>query len=131
MGFTGLDPKLKALIEKLAKEYKLDTETNNLKYFGGWGRDAKPEERIDKFCENLEKLTPGQYLFVEHPAHDNDEMKTVGHKGYENVGPNHNRFHDNCFCLFPDRIVECNHNHRNAEQIAGTDKGMVRVNDLS
>ena len=85
MGFTGLDPKLKELVEKLAKEYKLGTETNNLKYFQGWGRDVKPEERIDKFCENLEKLTPGSYLFVEHPAHDTDEMKTVGHKGYENV----------------------------------------------
>ena len=86
MGFTGLDPKLKALVEKLAKEYKLDTETNNLQRFPGWGRDAKPEERIDKFCENLEKLTPGKYLFVEHPAKDSEEMKTVGHKGYENVG---------------------------------------------
>jgi len=86
MGFTSLDPKLAKLVEKLAKEYKLDTETNNLKYFNGWGRDAKPEERIDKFCENLEKLTPGQYLFVEHPARDTEEMKTVGHKGYENVG---------------------------------------------
>jgi predicted glycoside hydrolase/deacetylase ChbG (UPF0249 family) len=86
MGFTSLDPKLKALVEKLAKEYKLGTETNNLQRFPGWGRDVKPEERIDKFCENLEKLTPGKYLFVEHPARDTDEMKTVGHKGYENVG---------------------------------------------
>ena len=86
MGFTGLDPKLKELVEKLAREYKLDTETNDLKRFFGWGRDAKPEERIDKFCENLEKLTPGKYLFVEHPARDTEEMKTVGHKGYENVG---------------------------------------------
>jgi len=86
MGFTSLDPKLKELVEKLAKEYKLKTETNNLKYFQGWGRDTKPEERIDKFCENLEKLTPGKYLFVEHPAKDSEEMKTVGHNGYENVG---------------------------------------------
>ena len=86
MGFTGLDPKLNELVEKLAKEYKLGTENNNLKYFSGWGRDAKPEERIEKFCENLEKLEPGSYLFVEHPAKDTDEMKTVGHKGYENVG---------------------------------------------
>lgn len=86
MGFTSLDPKLKEIVEKLAKEYKLDTEINNLQRFPGWGRDAKPEERIDKFCENLEKLTPGEYLFVEHPAKDTEEMKTVGHKGYENLG---------------------------------------------
>ena len=85
MGFTGLDPKLNELVEKLAKEYKLGSENNNLKYFNGWGRDVKPEERIEKFCENLEKLEPGSYLFVEHPAHDTDEMATVGHKGYENV----------------------------------------------
>lgn len=85
MGFTGLDPKLNQLVEELAKEYKLGSENNNLKYFQGWGRDVKPEERIDKFCENLEKLEPGSYLFVEHPAKDTDEIKTVGHKGYENV----------------------------------------------
>lgn len=87
MGFTSIDSRLTKLVEKLAKEYKLATEKNNLDYFQGWGRDAKPEERIDKFCENLEKLTPGKYLFVEHPARDTEEMKTVGHKGYENVGP--------------------------------------------
>lgn len=86
MGFTGFDPKLKQLVEKLAKEYNLSTESNNLVYFQGWGRDAKPEERIDIFCENLEKLTPGKYLFVEHPAKNSEEMQTVGHKGYENVG---------------------------------------------
>lgn len=86
MGFTSLDPRLNELGEKLAKEYKLDTETNNLDYFQGWDRGTKPEKRIDKFCENLEKLTAGKYLFVDHPAKDSDEMKTVGHKGYENVG---------------------------------------------
>jgi hypothetical protein len=86
MGFTGFDPKLNELVKKLAKEYKLDIETSDLKRFQGWGRDAKLEERIEKFCENLEKLTPGKYLFVEHPGKDSEEMLTVGHKGYENVG---------------------------------------------
>lgn len=86
MGFTSLDPKLKELVEKLAKEYKLETETNDLKRFQGWDSNTKPVERIDKFCENLEKLTPGKYIFVDHPAKDSEEMQTVGHKGYENVG---------------------------------------------
>ena len=88
MGFTMLDTRLKQLVEKLATEYKLGTETNNLGYFQGWGREVKSEERIDKFCENLENLKPGKYLFVEHPAKETDEMKTVGYKGYENVGLN-------------------------------------------
>ena len=85
MGFTMLDPKLNELVEKLAKEYKLGSENNNLKYFSAWGRDVKPEERIEEFCKNLENLKPGSYLFVEHPTKDTEEMLTVGHKGYENV----------------------------------------------
>ena len=34
----------------------------------------------------LDKLEPGKrYMFLDHPALDNEEMKTVGHIGYENV----------------------------------------------
>jgi len=86
MGFTSLDPKIGELVDKLAGEYGLEVNTEGLQRFPGWGRDVPMEQRIDKFCENLEKLTPGKYLFVEHPAKDTEEMKTVGHKGYENVG---------------------------------------------
>ncbi len=86
MGFTSLDPKIGELVNRLAKEYGLEVKTEGLQRFQGWGRDVPMEQRIDKFCENLKKLTPGKYLFVEHPAKDTDEMKTVGHKGYENVG---------------------------------------------
>lgn len=86
MGFTGLDPKIGDLIDKLAKEYHLEVDMSEVKRFPGWGRDVKYEDRIDSFCENLEKLTLGKYLFVEHPAVESPEMQPVGHKGYENVG---------------------------------------------
>lgn len=72
-------------MDKLAKEYGLEVNTEGFKRFPGWGRDVPFGQRIDKFCENLEKLTPGKYLFVEHPAKNSEEMKTVGHVGYENV----------------------------------------------
>jgi len=85
MGFTGLDPKIAELVNRLAKEYNLEVNTKGLQRFPGWGRDVPLEQRIDKFCENLEKLTPGKYLFVEHPVVASDEMITVGHVGYENV----------------------------------------------
>lgn len=85
MGFTRLDPKIGELVDKLAEEYDLEVNAEGLQRFPGWGRDVPMEQRIDKFCENLEKLTPGKYLFVEHPAVASDEMKTVGHVGYENV----------------------------------------------
>lgn len=85
MGFTSLDPKIGELVDKLTKEYDLKVNTEGLQRFQGWERDVPMEQRINKFCENLEKLTPGKYLFVEHPAVASDEMKTVGHVGYENV----------------------------------------------
>jgi len=85
MGFTGLDPKISDLVNRLAKEYHLEVDMSGVKGFPGWGRDVGYEDRIDRFCENLEKLTPGKYRFVEHPAVASPEMVTVGHKGYENV----------------------------------------------
>lgn len=85
MGFDGLDPKIGELVAELAKEYGLEINTDELLYFPGWGKDVPIEQRIDKFCENLEKLLPGKYLFVEHPAEDTKEMETVGHPGYQNV----------------------------------------------
>lgn len=85
MGFQSLDPKITGLVEKLAKEYNLDVDMSGIKRFAGWEKTTY-EGRIGKFCENLEKLTPGKYLFVEHPAEKSaEEMESVGHKGYENV----------------------------------------------
>ena len=84
MGFAGLDPKIAEVVNNLAKEYNLEVDMDGINRFQGWG-NVSAEERIDKFCENLEQLTPGKYLFVEHPAKDFPEMKPVGHTGYENV----------------------------------------------
>lgn len=87
MGFAGLDPKIGELMKRLAKEYRLEVDLSayNVKRFKGWARDAPYESRIDQFCENIEKLTPGYYLFVDHPALDVPEMKAVHHPGYEDV----------------------------------------------
>ncbi len=85
MGFTSLDPKIEGLVGRLAKEYNLEVDMEGVQTFPGWGKNVPPEERIDKFCENLEKLTPGKYRFVEHPAKDTPEMQSVSHKGNTNV----------------------------------------------
>lgn len=85
MGFNGLVPQIAELVNNLAKEYNLDVDMGGIKRFSGWSRDDAYEKRIDKFCENLEKLTPGKYLFVEHPGHAGGEMESVGHTGYGNV----------------------------------------------
>ena len=55
-------------------------------YIGYDGPKRTAEEKEASFIKALEKLQPGQrYLFLDHPALDNDEMKTVFHIGYEDV----------------------------------------------
>jgi len=85
MGFQSLDPKIAELVSKLAKEYNLEVDLSGVQRFSGWTRETAYEDRIDQFCENLEKLTSGTYLYVEHPGFEGTEMESVGHKGYENV----------------------------------------------
>lgn len=87
MGFAGLDQQLRDLVSRLAEEYQLKGETNaELKRFSGWGREAKTyDAKVAAFIENIEKLTPGTYLFVEHPAYNHPEMQATGHTGYNNV----------------------------------------------
>ena len=87
MGFASLDPEIGELMKKLTKEYGLEInmEKYNVQRMRGWDRDAPYEERIDQFCENLEALKPGYYIFIDHPALDVPEMQSIGHPGYENV----------------------------------------------
>lgn len=88
MGFNGFDPRLNELVENLAEEYDLRVDMSEVKYFEGWGNQLPFEKWEDKFCENLLKLTPGNYLFIEHPAKNTPEMEKVGHLGNYDVGIN-------------------------------------------
>ena len=88
MGFENFKPEIGRLVQNLAKEYDLYVDMPEVKRFPGWDRERPVESRIDQFCENLEKLTPGTYLFVEHPAKNFPEMQPVGHTGSNNIAQN-------------------------------------------
>lgn len=88
MGCASADPKIKELVDKLASEYEIEIDLEDyglkrMKGFGGSSLTAK--EKIDNFISNLDALTPGVWLFVDHPGYDSNEMKGVGHVGYKNV----------------------------------------------
>ena len=84
MGAATATPELRAITEKLAKEFGLRME--GLRGAGRWsGASKSPEEKEAGLVELLEKLEPGDWLIVEHPALDTPEMRNIGHKGYENV----------------------------------------------
>jgi predicted glycoside hydrolase/deacetylase ChbG (UPF0249 family) len=87
MGCDSWDPKVKDLCDKLAKEYDLYVipPEADVRSFGGYGDVKTAGKRIDKFVKMLEDLSPGTYLFVEHPGLDTAEMSAIGHSGYEDV----------------------------------------------
>jgi predicted glycoside hydrolase/deacetylase ChbG (UPF0249 family) len=79
-------PELKALTDRLVKEYGLRTEPEGLKFAGMFGTNTFTSDQREKALINLlEKLQPGDWLIVEHPAFDTPEARGLGHKGYENV----------------------------------------------
>ena len=88
MGCTDLTDEIKALTEKLAKEYKIDIdlEDYNVQQVGYDGLSKTAAEKIQGFIKMLGKLEPGKtYMFLDHPGFDNEELKAVHHIGYENV----------------------------------------------
>ena len=88
MGCTGISDSVKAMVKKLAKEYKIDIDPLelNVKYAGYDGPHATAAEKIQSFIKMLDKLEPGNtYLFVDHPGLNTDELKAIHHIGYEDV----------------------------------------------
>jgi len=86
MGTPTCTPELKALVQKLAREYKLPVETPGAQHFR-WPADTKAPaaQREAALVQALEDLQPGVWILVEHPGLDTPEMQGMGHPGYWEV----------------------------------------------
>jgi predicted glycoside hydrolase/deacetylase ChbG (UPF0249 family) len=86
MGTPTCTPELRALVQRLAKEYKLPIETPGAQYLP-WAADSKAsaEQREAALIKALEELKPGVWIVIEHPGLDTPEMQAMGHKGYWEV----------------------------------------------
>lgn len=88
MGCESCSPEIATLVDRLAKEYKMDinTEDKGYKYINLWGKnDTTADQRIKTAVKTLKGLGPGNYIFIDHPGMDTPEMRGIWHKGYENV----------------------------------------------
>jgi len=86
MGAATATPGLREISEKLCKEYGLRLEAKGTKPLRGWGGAQKSgEQKEADLAAAIEKLEPGTWLIIEHPGVDSEEMRAIGHKGYENV----------------------------------------------
>ena len=88
MGCINMDPAVRALAERLAKEYHITVETgdNKVTSVGYNGPHTTSAEKIKSFIAMLDTLQPGRtYLFIDHPAINSPELQAIHHIGYENV----------------------------------------------
>lgn len=92
MGAATSTPELAELTKRLAQEYGLDidlqeVEAQNIGSVGQYKESmvTPTKDRIQNFIDILNKLEPGVWFFVEHPAYDDAEMQAIHHLGYEHV----------------------------------------------
>ena len=88
MGCYHMSPEVKALAKKLAQEYGIDIDPDELGVsdIGYGGSSTTTEDKMQSFIKMLENLKPGNtYLFVDHPGLDTPELRAIHHEGYDNV----------------------------------------------
>lgn len=88
MGCTRLDDAVRTLTEKLAKEYNIhvDLEKHDVQNVRYQGASRTGAEKKKSFAAMLGSLEKGKtYMFVDHPAFDDAEMRAIHHIGYEDV----------------------------------------------
>jgi chitin disaccharide deacetylase len=88
MGCYHMSPEVKALAKKLAIEYGIDIDPDELGVgdIGYGGSSATMDDKMKSFITMLESLKPGHtYLFVDHPGLDTPELRAIHHIGYDNV----------------------------------------------
>ena len=105
MGCSHLDERVTALVHRLAEEYGLAIfpEAVGVKRARLEGAKKTADEKISSFIAMLERLTPGTYLFVEHPAYNTPEVQAVHHIGYTDVAADRQGVTD---MLTSDRVKE-------------------------
>ena len=88
MGCTTLNDEVKAMAERLAKEYNIHIDLSALGVLPARydGPHKTLEEKLDSFIKMLGNLEKGKtYLFVDHPGLDSPELRAIHHIGYEDV----------------------------------------------
>lgn len=86
--FKDFDPRLGDVIADLCKEHGLadDAFGYGLPRIEGYPKlPRETGQRIEAFVRQLEALGPGTYIFIDHPAATSQELRAMGHDGYEDV----------------------------------------------
>ncbi len=90
MGSIRFDKQVLEMVHRLSEEYNLTfVEAPELREryqvtSVGYDGPNTTVEKENSFIRMLNKLEPGKnYIFLDHPAYNTDEIETIGHIGYE------------------------------------------------
>src|SRR4029453_19008914 len=85
MGFTSVSPDVQKLVARLGKEFGLVVPSDLGIQMVGRIYESKDTGAVkaDKLAAKLETLGPGLWLHIDHASTDDEEMRAIGHKGYE------------------------------------------------
>jgi len=87
MGCTNMSKEVKALVQRLAKEYKLGFEDDyGLKEMPGYGKAVSTSDKMEAVIRNINELTPGTWVSIDHPGLEGAEMQTVNYNPADNLG---------------------------------------------
>ena len=86
--FREFHPSVGEVIKHLCREFGLMDDPfghglPRIQGYPGFPRDAK--HRTAAFMNEVSFLSPGTYIFIDHPAVASETMADVGHVGYEDV----------------------------------------------
>ncbi|MCZ6674796.1 MAG: ChbG/HpnK family deacetylase [Verrucomicrobia bacterium] len=84
MGAATASPELRTLTSRIASEYRLRLESQELQRFPRIG-GIHSQDFESELVAALGKLGAGTWMLVEHPGFDTPELRGFGHVGYENV----------------------------------------------
>ena len=73
------DPLLREVTDRLSRDYGLPMHIEGVRWAGGLGEGpTTAQQKEDALVRNLEKLTAGLWIFVEHPGREVGEMQAMG-----------------------------------------------------
>lgn len=82
------DPKVGELVADLCAEFGLKDDAFGFGLPRIQGYPAHPRDAVGRtsaFVDQLAGLTPGTYIFIDHPAVASAELGAMGHTGYDDV----------------------------------------------
>jgi predicted glycoside hydrolase/deacetylase ChbG (UPF0249 family) len=85
MGFGSVSPEVRAIVNRLSKEYGLIVPADIGVQRIGRVYESKDTgaEKARKLAARLETLEPGLWLHIDHASTDDEEMRAIGHLGSE------------------------------------------------